>query len=87
MKSRASRRFWRLYNALPAKVCRTADKQFALWRENPRHSLLHFKHVKEDLWSARVTDDYRVLATRDGDTWLWFWIGTHDEYKRILASR
>ena len=35
---------------------------------------------------ARVTDEYSALATRDGGTWLWFWIGRHDEYERLLKS-
>ena len=86
MKSRASRRFWRLYEALPPAIRRAADKQFALWRQNPRHRSLHFKRIKGDVWSARVNDDFRALAALDGDTWLWFWIGPHDEYERLLKS-
>jgi hypothetical protein len=86
VKSRASRRFWRLYHELPQRIREAADKQYALWRENPRHGSLHFKSIKENLWSARVTDDYRALATRDGDTWLWFWIGVHDDYLRLLRG-
>jgi hypothetical protein len=86
MKSRAVGRFWRLYDKLPAEIRRTADKQFALWLNNPRHRSLRFKQVRPNLWSARVTDDYRALATRDGETFLWFWIGPHDEYQRLLRE-
>jgi hypothetical protein len=35
-------------------------------------------------WSARVTDAYRVLALREGNVFTWFWIGTHDDYERLL---
>jgi hypothetical protein len=87
VKSRAVGRFWQLYEELPARLQRTADKQFVLWRENPRHRSLRFKQIKHDLWSVRVTDDYRALATRDDDTWLWFWIGRHAEYERIIDRR
>jgi hypothetical protein len=86
VKSRAVGRFWRLYHELPERIREAADKQYALWRENPRHGSLHFKSVKQNLWSVRVTDDYRALATREGDTWLWFWIGDHDEYLRLLRE-
>jgi len=86
VNSRAIGRFWRLYDSLPPASRRAADKQYALWRRNPRHRSLHFKRIRDNVWSARVTDDCRALATRDGDTWLWFWIGTHDEYERLLKS-
>ena len=61
MNSRASRRFWQLYNGLPERIRDAADKQYALWRENPRHRSLRFKRIRDNLWSARVTDD--VLRT------------------------
>ncbi|HEV7401975.1 MAG TPA: hypothetical protein VGO11_03580 [Chthoniobacteraceae bacterium] len=86
MKSRAIGRFWQHYHALTPAIRRAADKQFALWREDPHHGSLRFKRVGKNVWSARVTDDFRALATRDGDTWLWFWIGPHDEYERLLKS-
>jgi len=85
VKSRASRRFWQLYRELPARIRQAADKQFALWQANPRHRSLRFKRIRDNLWSARVTDDFRALATPDGDTWLWFWIGSHEEYERLIS--
>jgi hypothetical protein len=57
-----------------------------MWKENPRHPSLHFKRVddKEPIYSARVSDDYRVLGILEGDTMVWYWIGSHDEYERLL---
>jgi len=37
-------------------------------------------------WSARVTNSFRALAIREGDVFIWFWIGPHDEYMRMLES-
>lgn len=37
-----------------------------------------------EFWSARVNDAYRALAVREGNIFTWFWIGTHDEYERML---
>ncbi len=85
LKGRAVGRFWRLYNDLPAEIRRAADKQFALC-DNPRHRSLRSKQVRVNISSARVNDDYRALATRDDETFLWFWIGPHDEYERLLRS-
>ena len=47
---------------------------------------LHFKKVGK-LWSVRVGIDHRALAVKDGDDYIWVWIGTHDEYKRLTKER
>jgi hypothetical protein len=86
VKSRAVGRFWQLYEELRPEIRHAADKQFLLWHDNPYHRSLRFKQVRRGLWSARITNDYRVLATRDRDTWLWFWIGSHKEYERLLKN-
>jgi len=31
-----------------------------------------------------VTEDYRVLGLLEGDTVIWYWIGRHEEYERLL---
>jgi hypothetical protein len=57
-----------------------------MWKENPRHPSLHFKRVddEEPIYSARVSDDYRVLGILEGDTIVWYWIGSHDKYEHLL---
>lgn len=85
MKSRALRSFWRDYQTLPLEIQQTAIKQYKLWLENPKHSSLRFKKVK-DYWSARVTDDYRAVGLMDKDTVIWFFIGTHAQYNRFLKK-
>ena len=47
------------------------DEAFSVWYEE---------------WSARVTDAYRALALREGNTLTWFWIGTHEGYERLLKA-
>ena len=83
MRHFATERFWRLYAELPHPIQRLADKNFDLLKENPRHPSLHFKKVGQ-LWSARVGAHYRALATEEGDDFVWFWIGNHDEYDRLI---
>ncbi len=34
--------------------------------------------------SARIGRDWRALGLRTGDEVVWFWIGSHDEYERML---
>ena len=43
--------------------------------------------VTGNVWSVRIGGGYRSLAVLDGDTFHWFWIGTHDEYERLLGLR
>jgi hypothetical protein len=78
-------KFKPLYDALPLRVRRLADKNFALLKQNPKHPSLHFKRVKDDLWSVRVGLTHRELATEGTDGFQWFWIGSHAEYDRLVS--
>lgn len=86
MKSQAAPKFWKFYARLPRSVQQQARKAYQLWQANPHHPSLHFKRVddKEPIYSARVSNDYRVLGFLEGDTVLWYWIGNHNEYERLL---
>jgi len=86
MKSLATAEFWQHFAALPASAQQNARKAYRLWNRDPQHNSLRFKKVRS-VWSVRVPRGYRVLGLLKGDTVHWFWIGTHDEYKRILAGR
>lgn len=83
MTHHASPSFWACYDALPAAVRDLADKQFALLNANPRHPSLHFKRIKR-FHSVRVGVHYRALAVDAPDGMLWFWIGSHADYDRII---
>ena len=84
-RSRTLSGFWRHYDALPKDIRQRAFKQYAIFEENPRHPSLQLKPVGE-FWSVRVTDAYRALAVREGNTFTWFWIGPQDEYERIFEG-
>jgi len=38
------------------------------------------------LCSARVTRDCRVLGVLANDIVIWFWIGSHDNYERLIRE-
>jgi len=77
--------FWECYARLPEVVRRAADRHYALLRADPRHPSLHFKRVGR-LWSARAAAGYRALAAEAPDGLVWFWIGAHDEYERLIGD-
>ncbi len=83
MKHRASAKFWSFYHQLPAKIQSLADANYQLLKTNPRHPSLHFKRVGR-FWSARVGDHYRAVAVQSDDDFVWFWIGHHSEYDRLI---
>lgn len=76
-------RFWDCYNSLPEEIRNLADKNFELLKADSKHPSLHFKKLGED-WSVRVGMDYRALAIEDEEGFIWYWIGTHAEYDRIV---
>jgi hypothetical protein len=83
MRHFASRRFWDCYHELPEAIQALADKNFGLLRENPSHPGLHFKKVGR-FRSVRVGRDYRALAVEADEGLLWFWIGKHADYDRLI---
>jgi len=76
-------RFWKNYHNLPASIQKLAKKNFNLLKEDPLHPSLHFKRIGK-FWSARVDINYRALAIEDHEDLIWLWIGTHDEYEKML---
>lgn len=86
MNSRTTRQFRELFAALPPRIQHQARNSYRLFRQNPRHPGLHFKQVCQDppTYSARVGIGYRALGASDGDTVVWFWIGTHADYDKLV---
>ena len=88
MNSRTTRRFRALLVALPSHVRQQAREAYRLFQLNPAHPGLRFKMVHSDpaIYSARVGISYRALAVIEGDTVIWFWIGSHADYDKMLAQ-
>ncbi|HEY4952472.1 MAG TPA: hypothetical protein VII71_03695 [Verrucomicrobiae bacterium] len=86
MNNLTSPRYWRQYNALPPEIQKVADKNFLLFKTNPQHPSLRFERKKPELWSVRVGRGHRALARQLDNNLIWFWIGTHDEYERIIRN-
>jgi mRNA-degrading endonuclease RelE of RelBE toxin-antitoxin system len=82
---RTTDRFWQRYWGLPKEVQSLADKNFQILKDNPRHASLQLKKV-QGFWSARVGLAYRALAVEDGKDFIWVWIGSHDEYGKIIKK-
>ena len=79
----ASPSFWSAYETLPSSVQCLADRNYAILKENPKHPSLHFKKVGR-YWSVRIGIRYRALAVEVEDGLLWFWIGSHSQYDKLI---
>jgi len=83
VKHLASPRFWHHCRNLPQAVRQLADKSFELLKADPYHPSLHFKKIGQ-LWSVRGGAHYRALALDDNGSIVWFWIGSHAHYDRLI---
>lgn len=84
MRRFASPDFWKLYERLPAHTRELADKNFELLKSEPHHPSLHFKKIGK-YRSARVGLRYRAIAVEVPEGLLWFWIGSHSDYDKMLG--
>ena len=88
MRSFTQPSFWKLYRRLPDQVREQARASYRLFEEDPYHPSLRFKRVsqRQPVYSARVSSDYRAVGVGDGEEIVWFWIGPHHEYDRLLRG-
>jgi len=86
MQSRDTRKFWRLFADLPADVQTDARRAFRLFQGNPALPGLQFKKPEgeDGLYSARIGLEYRVLGVVNKERIVWYWIGHHSEYDRLI---
>jgi len=85
LKSLATKRFWKCYGELPGEVRNLADRYYKLWKENPFNPTLSFEEIRSDIWRIKIGYRYRALAKRYNDTIVWIWIGSHEDYNKLLG--
>lgn len=83
MKHFASPEFWSCYHRLPKQVQQLADTCYELLKADPSHPSLHFKKIGK-YRAVRIGLHYRSLAIETEEGLLWFWIGSHSEYDKLL---
>ena len=88
MKSFRSPAFRSCFRQLPGPIQALAKKNYRLWVDDPSHPSLDFKKVGKvpSVWSVRVGIGWRALGVRTSDEIVWFWIGSHARYDRLLRQ-
>ena len=87
MISKVRPSFWRAYGRLTPSVRARARAAYQMFAINPDHPSLRFKKLQGsgDIWAVRITERYRAVGVRAGDTIEWFWIGTHNEFDNLFS--
>ncbi len=86
MQSRTTRQFRRLFSDLPFGAQRDAKRAYRLFQSNPAHPGLQFKKLEGEvnIYSVRIGLEYRALAVMEKDRIVWYWIGSHSGYDRLV---
>ena len=86
MISHTTKSFRKLFRELPPDVQKTAYKAYKLWRENERHSSLEFKQVHkiQPIFSVRISLGWRAVGIKKETTMIWYWVGSHNDYDKLL---
>lgn len=86
MNSKATERFWKCFAELPTSVKKKAKEAYKEFRIDPYYPGLHFKrvHSTRPIFAVRITKDYRAVGILQGDEIIWFWIGSHSGYDKLL---
>jgi len=76
MNSHITDKFREAFAELPADVQKQARRAYRLFMENPTRAI----------YSVRIGMDYRAVGARDGNDIIWYWIGSHAEYDRLIRQ-
>lgn len=87
MKSSTTGRFRKALEELPEEVQRRAREAYTSFQEDPYYPSLRFKqvHPTKPIYSVRIERDYRALGVRHENEIVWFWIGSHADYDKLLS--
>lgn len=84
-----------MFAKLPANIRQAAEEAYRLFLSNPNHPQLG-NHELHDSKKGRhrngsralsITRRYRAICTVDGDTNVWYWIGSHEDYNNFTGKK
>jgi hypothetical protein len=80
--------FVKCFRKLPLRIQRTARKNYKIWKKNPHHKSLEFKQVgkRKPIYAVRVGIGWRALGYKRDNSIIWFWIGSHAEYDKLISK-
>lgn len=87
MISRTTQRFRKVFADLPKETQRQAKDAYKQFRRDPFYPSLCFKrvHSTKPVYSVRINMKCRAVGIQSENEMVWFWIGSHDEYTKLLS--
>ena len=88
MKSRTTIQFRKAFAELPEQIQVQTRQAYRQFKQDPNHPSLRFKKIHSELpiYSARISKSYRAVGQLDEDTVIWFWVGSHADYDKLLSQ-
>lgn len=89
MISRRTTPFWKCFKGLPENIQALAKEKFNIWKNNPEYPSLRFQPIESTKdnpfpkYEISITLRYRAVCFKDGDTYVWEWIGTHEDFNKL----
>ena len=89
MSSHTTQQFRKLLKNLPKEIRKQAKEAYKHFEDNPYHPALYFKriHSTKPIYSIRISRDYRAVGIQHNNGIIWFWIGSHSDYDKILKRK
>ncbi len=86
MNSFLTNDFLRCFRSLPKRIQEKARKTYKIWKNDPNHPGIDFKRVgkNQPIYSVRIGIGWRALGIKEKDSMIWFWIGSHADYDKLL---
>ncbi len=88
MNSHTTESFRKLDDQLPPQIQVSAKNVFEKWQSNPLYPSIRFKqvHANKPIYSVRINRGWRALGIKEGETLIWFWIGSHTDYEKTISK-
>ncbi len=86
MISHTTERFRKAFIVLPKNVQQQAKDTYKRFTKDPFSPSLRFKrvHSTKPIYSVRINVECRAVGIQEENKIIWFWIGSHDHYIKLL---
>jgi len=84
-----------MLSKIPANIQKIADTAFGKFLENPLEPCLenhpladcHTGRHRKNSRAVSITARFRAIYVVEGDTNVWYWIGSHEDYNNFTGLK
>ena len=94
-KNSRTKQFNSMFSGLPKQIQQAATNAYKQFRRDPNHPSLSLHPLKDTkkgnhknaTFAVSVTRRYRALFVVEGNTNIWYWIGSHEDYNNFTGAK